>query len=356
MRVCFFNRSYWPDTGSTGQLLTELAEDLVGRHGCEVQVVAGYPLEGTSRGSLWPLVKRERQNGVQIIRAAGTRLSPRRFLGRASNYLTYFLSACYAALRVGRPDLVVALTDPPVIGLAAWWCSWRTGARFVFVSEDVFPEVARLLDDFHSDRVNRVLDRINRRLLCRADRIVALGETMRDRLVGKGADPGKIAIIHNWADCTAIVPESKQNPFAVEHGLADRFVVMHSGNVGQGQGLDTLIDAAARLARYPEILIAIVGTGTRRETLESRARALGLSNIRFLDYQPRSMLRWSFASADVFLVSLRAGLAGYIVPSKLYGILAAGRPYIAAVDDTSEVASVTRRHACGILVEPEDPV
>ena len=355
MKVSFFNRSYWPDKGSTGQLLTELAEDLVAVHGCEVEVVAGYPLTGASPGSSWRPVTLEQHNGVRIIRATGTRFSPRRFAGRASNYVTYFLSACYATFRIGRADVVVALTDPPIIGLAAAWLSRRLGARFVFVSEDVFPEVALLLEDFRSERVNRVLDRVNRYLLRRADRVVALGKTMRDRLVAKRADPAKIAIIHNWADCTAIVPEPKRNPFSIEHGLADKFVVMHSGNVGRGQGLEALVEAAALVAQYPDVLVAIVGQGIRRQTLERRVAAMGLSNVRFLDHQPRSQLRWSFASADVFLVSLRAGLAGYIVPSKLYGILAAGRPYIAAVDDASEVASVTRQHECGIHVPPEDP-
>jgi lipopolysaccharide/colanic/teichoic acid biosynthesis glycosyltransferase len=130
---------------------------------------------------------------------------------------------------------------------------------------------------------------------------------------------------------------------------------MHSGNVGLSQSLDTLVDAAARLSRYSDLAVMVVGDGAKRPALEARARAQNLTNIRFLPYQPKSRLHESFAAADVFIVSLKAGLAGYIVPSKLYGILAAGRPYVAAVEEDSEVATITRKYGCGLLAEPGNP-
>jgi colanic acid biosynthesis glycosyl transferase WcaI len=356
MRVCFFNRSYWPDTGATGQLLTELAEDLVAKHGFEVSVVAGPAPghEGGGRG--WPPVRRETRNGVEIFRAAGTAYSKKRFAGRAANYLTYFASACLAAYRVPRPDVVVALTDPPIIGLAALLAVRRAASRFVFLCQDVFPEVAVLLEDFRSERVNRWLDRVSRLLVRRADRVVALGETMRERLItGKGADPGRVEVIHNWADCSRIVPSSKDNGFARAHGLTDRFVVMHSGNIGLSQGLEHVIDAAIHLRHMPDIQIVFVGEGVKKPVLEARARELCLDNVHFLPYQPKERLTESFASADVFVVSLLPGLAGYIVPSKLYGILGAARPYVAAVEEECEVAEITRRYECGIVVPPGQP-
>jgi len=354
VHICFFNRSYWPDQAATGQLLTELAEDLVARHGCTVTVVAGRALHGRHAGgrSLSPVV-RERHAGVDILRANGTRLQPRRFAGRVANYLTYFASANLASVSVRKPDIVVALTDPPIVGLPALWTARRAGARFVFLCEDVFPEVATLLEDFHNDTVNRTLDRINRHLLRRADAIVALGERMERRLVDeKGADPARIHVIHNWADCRAIVPGPKDNPFSRAHGLADAFVLMHSGNVGMSQNLDVLLDAADRLRSREKLIIAIVGDGARRGVLERTAAARGLTNVRFFPYQPKDDLHHSFAAADAFLVSLKAGIEGYIVPSKVYGILAAGRPYIAAVEATAEPAMIARDHGCGVVAHP----
>src|SRR5205814_10608971 len=128
-------------------------------------------------------VEGETRNGVTILRANGTRFRPGRFAGRAANYLTYFTSAALAAFDIGRPDIVVSMTDPPIVGLAARWAARRAGARFVFLCEDVFPEVAALLEGFHNDALNRALDRVNRSLLRDADAVVALGDRMRRRLV-----------------------------------------------------------------------------------------------------------------------------------------------------------------------------
>jgi colanic acid biosynthesis glycosyl transferase WcaI len=357
LRICFFNRSYYPDFGATGQLLTELAEALIHDFGCEVSVVTGLPLlqRGSDRRLVrgWMPVWRESHNGVQIFRAAGTTFQPQRFTGRVSNYLSYFLSSCLAGLQIPRPDVVVCLTDPPIIGLAGLLTARRCNAKFVFLCQDVFPEVAQLLEDFHNETVNRLLDRINRFLIRQGEQVIALGETMRERLiVEKGAEPRKVKVIHNWADCAAIVPSPKRNPFSVSHGLAEAFVVMHSGNIGLSQGLEIVVEAAAHLHGVPDIQFVFVGDGVKRPTLAARARALGLQNVHFLPYQPKERLIESFASADVFVVSLKRGLAGYIVPSKLYGILAAGRPYVAAVEDTCEVAAITRKYDCGLVVEP----
>ncbi len=343
MHVAFFNRSYYPDTTATGQLLTDLCEGLVAAHGCRVSVVTS--------GATRALLQRETHRGVEILRARGTGFSKRRFAGRFSNYVSYFLSACYAGQRLARPDVVVAQTDPPIIGLAAWLAARRFGVPFVMAYKDIFPEVARLLEDFHSETVDRALQAVNRFLAGRADRVVALGETMKRMLVeGKGADSARTVIIPDWADCEAIVPGPKQNAFAHAHGLADRFVVMHSGNIGLSQDLEVLIEAAERLQHVPDIAVVLVGEGVKKAALEEQAR--GLPNVRFLPFQPKERLHESFASADVFVVSLKAGMAGYIVPSKLYGILAAGRPYVAAVEDSSEVAAITRRHGCGVVVGP----
>ncbi len=356
MKLCFFNRSYWPDQAATGQLLTELAQDLVARHDCEVTVVAGRALHASrdERRSLRPIA-RERHAGVRIVRANGTTFGRRRFAGRAANYMTYFASALASSFSVGPQDVVISLTDPPILGLAALRAARRSGAKFVFLCEDIFPEVAVLLEDFRNEAVNRTLDRANRHLIGQADAIVALGDRMRRRLVEeKGADPARVQVIHNWADCDAIVPGPKDNAFSRAHGLVDRFVLMHSGNVGLSQNLDVLVEAASRLQSLERLVIAVVGDGAKRDAIEREAAARGLTNLRFFPYQPKELLHESFATADAFLVSLKPGIEGYIVPSKLYGILAAGRPYIAAVDPSCEVATIAAKYGCGVPAAPGD--
>jgi colanic acid biosynthesis glycosyl transferase WcaI len=215
--------------------------------------------------------------------------------------------------------------------------------------------VAVLVEDFQSPLVNRLLESINRLLLRRADRVIALGDTMKRRLVeGKGADVEKIAVIHNWADCDMLRPGTKPNAFSRANGLDGRFVVMHAGNIGLSQNLDIVLDAAAAVRAHDDIRFVMVGDGARRTALESQARARGLDNVMFLPYQRRDLMSESYATADVFLVSLKPGLAGFIVPSKLYSILAAGRPYIAAAEQDSEAVQITEQHGCGLVVPPGD--
>jgi colanic acid biosynthesis glycosyl transferase WcaI len=354
VHIAFFNRSYYPDNTATGQLLTDLAEDLVRDHGCQVTVVTGPPLMPTTAvPAPKAIVTRDSHQGVTIYRARGTTFDKKRFAGRAANYVSYFASACWAGLRLDRPDVVVALTDPPIIGLAALLAARRFRAPFVMSYRDLFPEVTVLLDDFHSPAINGTLQRVNQFLCRHAARIVALGDTMQRRLIeNKGADPNRTVIIPDWADTTAITPGPRANAFRTAHGLDGKFVVMHSGNIGLSQSLETVIDAAELLRDTTHIQIVFQGDGVRKAELQSRAAARKLSNVTFLPFQRKDRLSESLASADVFIVSLQKGLAGYIVPSKLYGILAAGRPYVAAVEDDCEVAALTRAAQCGLVAEP----
>ncbi len=362
LHICFFNRSFYPDQGSTGQLLTELALDLVRGYGCSVSVVAGNPtilVDGMTfrRWRGWRLARREEYDGVEILRARGTAFPKKSIAGRGVNYISYFLSSFFAGFLVKRPNVIVSLTDPPIIGLVGLFLSWFFRARFVLLSQDVFPEVAIVLEKFRSRPVNWILDGINRFLLKRADGVVAIGETMKGRLVQrKGVGADKIHVIHNWGDCQLIYPGEKKNAFSLTHRLADRFVIMHAGNMGLSQGLDCIIEAARLLRDNPELMFVFIGNGVKEAELRAQVQEFGLQNVIFLPQHCKDELQDPYSSSDVFLVSLKRGLAGYIVPSKLYGILAAGRPFVAAVDDECEVAAIARKYDCGLVAQPEDPV
>ena len=350
MHVCFFNRSYWPDLSATGQLLTELAQDLVSVHGWDVTVVCGYPL----RSDAQPPAS-ECRNGVHIVRAAGSTLDPKPFVGRATNYVSYFASAALKGLTIRKPDVVVALTDPPIVGLAALAAAKKAGAPFVFLCEDIFPEVATLLEDFHSTAVNDALTQVNRFLVRKANRIIALGDTMKRRLVeGKGADAAKVTVIHNWADCSAVTPGPRDNAFARQHGLVDKFVALHAGNIGLSQDLEIVLHAADQLRDRGDIVFVFVGEGAKKKDLQDMAQRRDLRNVMFLPFQPREAMDQSYATADVSLISLKHGLAGVIVPSKVYNVLASGRACVAAVEQDCEVADIIRRGDCGFVVDPGD--
>jgi colanic acid biosynthesis glycosyl transferase WcaI len=355
--VVFFNRSFYPDNAATGQLLTELCDALVKTYGYRVTVVVGVPLSTDNPGPYRRTLKSNQVYGaIRILRVGGTQFSKRTFWGRACNYIAYFVGACCAVFRLDRPDVVVAFTDPPIIGLAGCLCAKLFRARFVMAFQDIFPEVGELLEDFHSNLVNNSLQAINRFLVSTADHITALGPTMRRRLVEKkGADASKVSVIPSWTDCDKIKPGPKDNDFARHHNLVGKFVVMHSGNIGLSQALESVLKSFVYLQEFRDIHVVFIGDGVKRDSLEQQSRDLGLNNVSFLPFQQKNALTTAWAAADVFIVSLKSGLAGYIVPSKLYGILAAGKPYVAAVDTESEVAIISNEFECGLLAEPENP-
>ena len=357
MHIVFFNRSFYPDMAATGQLLTELCEGLSGQYGVDVSVVTGppsHPHNGDFK-TRFPLAEEE-HNGIRILRAFSTTLSKGRTIYRFTNYISYFLCSLMAGLYLKKPDVIVSLTDPPIIGLAGLLWARIHRVQFVYWCQDIFPEVALLLEDFRNDHLNRVLDKINIFLLGKSDSVIAIGEAMKRRLVEiKKAPEGKIRVIHNWADCEEIQPINGANPFRSQYGLNDKFVVMHSGNIGLSQDVGRLIESAKILQEKKDIVFLIIGEGSKKLELERKVHEWGTNNVMFLPYQPRELLKYSFSAADLLMISLKQGFAGYIVPSKLYGILASGRPFVAAVEPECEVATIAKLYKCGVLCPPGDP-
>ena len=224
------------------------------------------------------------------------------------------------------------------------------------ISQDVFPEIATELGRLQNPAVIGVLRTLVAGYLRRADRIVAIGETMRRRLEQKGAPPDRLRVIPNWVDTGEITPQPRDNAWAQGNGLVGKFVVMHSGNVGHAQDLDSLVRAATFLRDLDDLLIVIAGFGARHnEVVELAKRLEVMDHVRFLPYQKRERLSLSLSSADLHVVGLAKGLAGYVVPSRLYGVLAAGRPVIAAAEEDSETARLVSEVGCGIVVEPGRP-
>jgi len=296
-----------------------------------------------------------RRNGVEIVRVPSTAFSRRLLPARAVNYTTYVVLGALRAAGVREPDLVLCQTDPPFLGAAAYLVARRFGVAFVAVSKDVFPETAVQVGRLRNPLVVGALDALIRFYLRRADRVVAIGETMRQRLLEKGVPPERLRLIPDWVDTRAIHPVERDNAWRRDQGLDGRFVVMHSGNVGHAQDLDTLVRAAALLRGVDGIAVVVVGDGARREELVRLADEIGAQAVRFLPYQPREVLPQSLSAGDVHFVGLASGLSGYVVPSRLYGVLAAGRPAIVAADDDSEPARLVRSVGCGVVVRPGRP-
>lgn len=346
-RLLVFNQYYWPGVEATAHLLSELCAALAADF--EVTVVTGrLPAPDGEPG-------RALHRGVEVVRVRSTAYDRSRLHLRALNYLTYLAESLREGLQAERPDVVLCMTDPPIIADVALIVARRFRAPLVVVSQDVFPEIAIELKRLENPVVIGLLRRAIRAYLERADRVVAIGETMRERLERKGAPPERLRVIPNWVDSSALTPRPRDNGWAREHGLAGRFVVMHSGNVGYAQNLDALVRAATFLRDLDDLTIAIVGEGSRRGELVELAGLLETDRVVFLPYQPRRVLSESLSSADVHVVGLARGLSGYVVPSRLYGIMAVGRPVIVAADAESETAQLVERVGCGVVLPPGRP-
>jgi len=275
--------------------------------------------------------------------------------GRLTNYGTYLITSLANAIAATRPDVVLAWTDPPLIGLVAAMAAKTRKVPFVLDMQDIFPDVAIQLGRLTNPAIIQMLRWTARRQFSSAIRVVSLGRDMVRRLETLGVPSKKIRTVSNWADGSLIRPLSRSSPMREAWGFGSSFVVMHSGNIGLSQNLETVVGAAALLRTSTDILFAIVGDGAAKARLMEEATRRGLTNVRFLSFQPKESLSESLGAADVHLVSLKRGLEGFIVPSKVYGIMAAGRPFIAAVDSDSEAAQIVDEFACGIRTEPDDP-
>ncbi len=348
-RLLVLNQYYWPGVEATAHLLTELCEALAEEF--DVTVVTGRLRDRD------PLARpgRTERNGVRIARVNSTAFERAKLGRRAVNYVTYLLQSFRAAATTRRPDVVVCMTDPPVIGTVAHLVARRFRTPLLVISQDVFPEIAVELKRLENPVIVGALRVLIRWYLTRADRVVAIGETMRRRLVEKGADPERLTVIPNWVDTTLLSPQPRDNPWARAQELVGRFVVMHSGNIGHAQNLDSFVRAGTFLRDLDDLEIVLIGTGARLGDIEDLARLLDVDAVRFLPYQPREELSLSLSAADIHVVGLAHGLSGYVVPSRLYGILAVGRPVIVCADADSETAQVVAGTGCGVVVAPGRP-
>jgi colanic acid biosynthesis glycosyl transferase WcaI len=345
MRILVLNQYYWPGVEATARLLTDLCEFLAVSF--DVTVVTGM-----LGGDIDVQPGRTTHNGVEIVRVRSTAFDRAALGRRATNYLTFLASAFAAGVRERRPDVVLCMTDPPIIANVALGVARRFGVPLVVVSQDVFPEIAVELGRLEQPFVVSLLRHMIGYYLRRADRVVAIGDTMRARLEAKGAPPERITVIPNWTDTGLVEPKPRDNDWAVEHAFAGRFVVMHSGNVGYAQDLETLVRASTFLRDLDDLSVAIIGTGARQVALIELAERLEADAVQFLPYQDREVIAWSLSSADLHYVGLGSGLAGYVVPSRLYGILAVGRPVLVSADAESETARLVSEIGCGVVVPP----
>jgi len=354
MHILLLNEYYPPDTSATAKMAAQVAEKLAERH--DVTVVAGRPSydpePGVSAAYPFALLHRTTRNGVAVECVGSTVYSRHRMRQRVTNYLSYLALAVPRALAL-NPDVILAMTDPPVAGLAGAFIARLAGKPFVYNIRDLYPDMATGGEIVRESRWVTRWEGMHRRALKQAARVIVLGDDMRQRILSKGVAAERVVVVRDGATFHA-VSAALSDPVVQEIRGGFPFVALHAGNLGFYGAWDTLLQAAAML-RDENAGLVFIGDGANRAALAAAAEASGAANVRFLPFRPFEQLPQVMMAGDVHIVTVKRGLEGIVVPSKLYSILAAGRPVLAVAAAQSDAARIVVESGCGLAADPDDP-
>jgi len=358
MRILLLTLYFAPDVGANAVIVTELAEELTAL-GHQVTVVTAFPHYASNvidRRYLGRLIQQDEHNGIRIIRTyLYTSPKKQRFLVRFLNYVSFNVLSTLAGVFAGPQDVILAPSPPLTIGLSAYFISRIKGIPYIYNVQDIYPDVVVKLGILKNPLAIAFSHRLERFVYKHALHITILSEGFRKNLISKGVPSKKLTIIPNFVDTEFIYPMPQDNGFRRRFGLEGKFIVLYAGNIGHSQDLESVLECATLLNAKDDIIFVIVGNGSRKPFLEERSRQLKISNVIFIPFQPWEAVPEIYAAADISLVTLRKGIAQDSVPSKVYTIMASGRPIIASVDEGSDVWQLVKQVRCGLCIEPESP-
>ena len=347
MHILLLNEYYPPDTSATAKMAAQVVETLAQKH--RVTVIAGRPSYDPEEFYDYSLLRRDTRENVTIERVGSTAYPRHRMKRRLANYLSYLALAVPRALDL-RADIVMSMTDPPVAGIAGAFIARMTSRPFVYNIRDLYPDMALGGDIVKPAAWVRRWEGAHRRALRQAARVIVLGEDMGERIISKGVTPDRVAIVRDGSTEPMSLPEAS-HPIVKEIRSGFPFVVLHAGNLGF-YGAWTTLSKAADLLRNEGPALVFIGDGANRPALEAETR--GLQNVRFLPFRPAAELGHVMMAGDIHIVTIRRGLEGVVVPSKLYSILAAGRPVLVVASSKSDAARIVTESGCGLAVDPDD--
>ena len=348
---------YAPDVAPTGEVMTSIVTALAAR-GHRLHIVTALPWYRHHRveeGWKTALVQTEEVEWGSITRLHPFPTDKANIPARALAFGGFTGVATAVAMRPGiKPDAVLVMSPPLILGIAGWLAARRWRVPMVFNIQDVFPDVAVEVGAIKNPRVIAAARWLERFLYRRSDAVTVLSEDLRENLAAKlsGHRPERVRVIPNFVDTDRIRPADRDNSYRAELGLGDRTVVLYAGNIGYSQSVELLVGAARRFADRSDVVFVVNGSGSGRSAVLEAAE--GLDNIIFVGLQPKERLPEVLAAGDIHTVLLRRGLARSSVPSKMYSILASGRPCVASVDPGTEVERSLVSADAGVAVPPED--
>ncbi len=366
-KLLIYAHYYVPDVASTGQILRELAEGLKDIFDitviCVVPSYSGVIEEKYKKQKYY----RENINGIEVLRIRVPEFSKENKFSRIKNIVSYFFGAMSATRKVGNQDYVFSISQPPVLGgLLGVWGKRKKHAKYIYNIQDFNPEQIRAIKYSNSKLLINLLMCLDKHSCKKADEVIVVGrdmvETLRNRFNNKNVP--NHAFINNWIDADEIYPLESDNSgvtaFKEKYGLQDKFVIMYSGNIGLYYDLINLIKVIAEFPKGTktsdgrEVVFAFVGGGSLTDTLREYKESHNLENIVFIPYQDKDDLIYSLNAGDVHWVVNAKGIKGVSVPSKLYGVMAVGKPVLGVLEENSEGRMIIEETKCGLCVEPGD--
>jgi colanic acid biosynthesis glycosyl transferase WcaI len=351
VRVLLLNLYYPPDTSATANMAKIVVDAISDNH--EVTVLCGRPSYHPTERRTWRLYRTENWGKARVVRVGSTDYSRVQMDKRIFNYLSYVLLAVPRALLLPC-DVILAMTDPPPEGIVGAFVATLKRKPYVYNIRDMYPDMALGGALVKPGLLARVWEQLHRWALRRATTVVVLGEDMRNRILAKGIDPARVAVVRDGTEIRCETQPARQLDPSVVQTIRDgfQFVLLHAGNLGFYGAWETLIQGARQLAA-DGVGLVFVGDGAQRETLQSASS--GISNIRFLPFFPASKIPSVLAAADAHVITVKRGLEGVVVPSKMYGILAAGKPIVALAPSECDVVSLGVQKRFSISADPDDP-
>ena len=348
MHILLFNEYYPPDTSATAKMAALVAETLAERH--QVTVLAGRPSYDPDEYYPFEFLRSDSRNNVAVERVGSTAFPRHEMRRRVSNYLSYLALAVPRALAI-RPDVVLAMTDPPVAGIAGAFIARMSARPFVYNIRDMYPDMAIGGDIVRANSLVARWEQMHRRALREAARVIVLGDDMRDRILAKGVAPERVVVVRDGSSPSGPLPDPG-HPAVKEVRCGFPFVVLHAGHLGFYGAWSTLLQAA-EILRDENTGLVFIGDGANRKAMQSSVN--GSPNVRFLPFRPASEIPHVMAAGDLHIITVKRGLEGVVVPSKLFSTLAAGRPVLVVAPSECDASRIVRESGCGITADPDDP-
>lgn len=358
-KITFVINYFYPDLASTGQLMTELCLYL--QNHFDITVIAAQPGYAGEKMNKNKTFEEDYLESIKIIRINLPHVDKKSKLSRFRYIFSYFTLANIALFKEKKTDIIYTISQPPVLGgLIGTIGKISKRTKHVYNIQDFNPEQAEAVSYTNKKfifHIARAVDKINCKL---SDHIVVVGHDMAETLKKRfnNYNVPKYTVINNWTNEDEITPLDKTDQevvnFLKTHNLNNKFIVMYSGNLGLYYDLENIIKVTNQFKDYPDIYFLFIGEGAVKNDMQKYVTENNVNNVLFLPYQPKDFIKYSLNAADVHLVVNQKGIKGVSVPSKIYGVMAAGKPILGVLEQGSEAQRLIEESASGIVVEPQD--